>query len=939
MFRKLVLIYGLLSLAGCLDLGGGGGGGGSSNPAPPATSPPETPSQPPAGGGGATPDPETPETPQPPVTPPVTPPTEPPVTQPENRFPEPSAAVVDEVGALGFYDQTADGQPRPVRNDLTGTLAAMLQFVQSHSVDPQGNEAKNMPRLTSEREALLLVTPDPDQPLPRSLRVQVLVDGALKGDLTLRHPDELFRADRTGSDARPDVVYSRRAWSAVLPWDWVVPGMSLQLSDDQGRSGQRGAEAFDFAPPAELLVQAIRIGMLTPEVPGGQHWFNTQPAQAATDYFQTVPIARMVASRYEDVLLRKVMVANGTIYDADQGQASATTGDVYSGDMRENTAKSTFSTGINLANWGITSAGMASQEQPQLTNSAVIHHARGQYANGPVNHGLSGGNGILTLIDSVGNEFSHEIGHHYGLGHYPGQSGDNYFWSGHHHDSGWGYIAYRKRMRANLHWTRAKTGGLNGMPIYADAYSFATDAMAGGNFASGLSRYTHYTGYSTRQKIQPALNRAVWAPDSPTGYRKWDATSRKMEVFQPKTPTSRTVWYNSADGNYRKPRLFGVPVITLLGGYDPETGAAVLYPALRGNWGQVYDLPPPDAAATSRQCWLEVSFVNDRTQRIAVAPTRLGSNANKLHVNLAQVEQPVAAALQCRDTAGAATTELASVVIPQGQPALPPPVIVGREAGFQALRQEELPQLDAALTALAGQLVPTLKGNARVLFDSYSDQPDGLSATAQQVRQRLLDQQARALRLNRWLDAYGAQLAGSADAGQALDALLATLQFDSRTLLPPRQGFAMGNGNCVRVEQVDGAWQPYVLAKAQCTGSAEEQWRVDASGRIRSVAQPTQCLTASNDVGLSACDSQQDAQAWDFSALPQLKAGSRCLDLSGGYLTNGRGKLILYGCTGGANQKWYGPTLSDNGLLPLLQSRNIAAFTAYAEQRAQAVAP
>eukprot|EP01031_Cornospumella_fuschlensis_P019653 gene19653-24077_t len=186
-----------------------------------------------------------------------------------------------------------------------------------------------------------------------------------------------------------------------------------------------------------------------------------------------------------------------------------------------------------------------------------------------------------------------------------------------------------------------------------------------------------------------------------------------MEVFQPKTPTSSNVWYNSADGNYRKPRLFGVPVITLLGGYDPVTHDAVLYPALRGNWGQVYDLPAPNAAATSQQCWLEVSFASGATQRIAVAPTRLGSNANKLHINLAQAEQPTAAALQCRDTAGAATTELASLIIPQGLPAMAPAVIVGRDARFDALRNEELPKLDNALAALAGQAVPALKGEAR----------------------------------------------------------------------------------------------------------------------------------------------------------------------------------------------------------------------------------
>lgn len=149
----------------------------------------------------------------------------------------------------------------------------------------------------------------------------------------------------------------------------------------------------------------------------------------------------------------------------------------------------------------------------------------------------------------------------------------------------------------------------------------------------------------------------------------------------------------------------------------------------------------------------------------------------------------------------------------------------------------------------------------------------------------------------------------------------------------------MNNGNCVRIEQADGAWKPYVAAKAQCTGGLEEKWRVDASGRIHSAAQPAQCLTASGDIGLSPCDSQVDAQAWDLSALPQLKYGSRCMDLSGGYLTDGRGKLITYGCTGGANQKWYGLTLNDNGLFPLLQSRNLNLFSAYAEQRASSTAP
>ena len=938
MWRQALLLIGLLNLAGCLDLGGGGGGSDAPPRKPPVSEPqpplpPPQPPEPPL-------TPEPPPTPEPPLTPPSepeaepeqpTPPVEPPsVPPPADSFPEPQAAVIDEINALGFYDQTADGQERPLRNDLDGNLPAMLQFVQSHSLDPQGNEARKMPRLTSEREALLLVTPDNAlQPAPRQLQVQVLVDGQAKGELTLNPPEQLPWADRSGTDNRPDVVYSRRAWSVLLPWDWVVPGMTLQLRDDQGRRGARGAEAFDFAPPAQLVVQAIRLGMLTPPLAENGHWFLNQPAKAATDYFQTVPIARLIASQYEDVQLSRVMVASGVIYDT----ASAGTGDVYSGDMRENTAKSTFSTGINLANLGVTSAGMASQENPHLTQAAVIHHARGVYSNGVVSHGLSGGNGILTLYSSVGNEFSHEIGHHYGLGHYPGQQGDNYFWAGHHHDSGWGYIGHRKRMRANLHWTRAKNAGLAGMPVYADAYSFGSDAMSGGHYASSLSSYTHYTGYSTQLKIQPSLNKAVASADSPTGYRKWDETTRRMEVFDARVPNSTRIWYNRADGKYLAPRRQGVAVFTLLGGYDPVANSAVLYPPLRGNWGHVFDLPGVAANASGKQCWLEVGFAGGRSQQIAVAPLRLGSNANKLHINLAQDEQPLRATLHCQDNPASPAQQLAEVDFPQGLPAMPAPIIVGQEQGYSALRREELPRLQAALEALAKQSAPSLHGEARLLYDSYVEHRQELSALAQQVVQRIETQRQHALRLNRWLDAYSARLADSPAAREALEALLQRLQLASTPLLPAAQSFTLGSGHCVQVEQVDGQWRPYVADKAQCTGSRAELWLTDASGRLRSALRPELCLTASNDISLSTCNSLQDSQAWDFSALPQLKYTGRCADLSGGFLSNGRGKLIMYGCTGGANQKWYGLSLNDNPLLPLVANRHAALLLDYSASR------
>ncbi len=382
--------------------------------------------------------------------------------------------------------------------------------------------------------------------------------------IDLIEPTRIPASDQSNADGRPKVSYSKRAWSAALNWDEIRAGLNIRIIDPaNNRAGDLPAENIDFAVPGELVLHNIRLGLLTEPPKSTGHYMLLEPAKAGTDYFQTIPAARMVVAKYDDLKLDKVMVASGVIYDA----ASDTTGDVYSGDMRENTAKSTFGVGINLANWGITSASMASQEQPQLTQSVVAHHARGKYSNGDVTHGLSGGNGMLTLIDSIGNEFSHEIGHHYGLGHYPGSVGDNMFWAAHHADSGWGYIAFRNKMRGNLNWTSTKlSDGKNGVPNFLNQYAYGWDAMSGGGSASSISKYTHYTGYSTYSKIQPAFDRHVWDESSPTGYKKWNTITRQMEVSQPKVPSSKNVWYNSKDGNYLKPRLFGVPVYTILGG-------------------------------------------------------------------------------------------------------------------------------------------------------------------------------------------------------------------------------------------------------------------------------------------------------------------------------------------------------------------------------------
>ncbi|MEB6667048.1 M66 family metalloprotease [Acinetobacter vivianii] len=838
------------------------------------------------------------------------------------KYPEPNKDVIEEA-VLGFYDYDKLGLPRLLRNDLNGSFAAMLQFAQSHVVNPKNNEKDSMPRLTTEKDALLLVTPLAEMGDLQKLQVEIYQGNQLLRTVKLKEPSRIAASDQSNTDGRPPVSYSKRAWTVALKWHEIRAGLHLRVVDPlNNRSGDLAADNIDLAAPGELVVQNIRLGLLTDPPKSTGHYMLLEPAKAGTDYFQTIPAARMIVAKYDDLRLNKVMVASGVIYDT----ASATTGDVYSGDMRENTAKSTFGVGINLANWGITSASMASQEQPQLTQSVVAHYARGKYSNGDATHGLSGGNGMLTLIDSVGNEFSHEIGHHYGLGHYPGAVGENMFWAAHHADSGWGYIAFRNKMRGNLNWTNTNLGdGVNGVPNFLNKYAYGWDAMSGGATASSISKYTHYTGYSTSLKIQPAFDRYVWDADSPTGYKKWNATTRRMEVAQPKTPNSSNVWYNRADGNYLKPKMFGVPVYTILGGYDPEAQVGLIYPAAKGNWGNVFDLPQGNPNATTANCWLNVRFAS-ASQNIALAPQRMNGNANKFHINLAQSDAPQQVNLYCKKADQASAVLLSSFAIPANTTALAPAVEIGKDAEYSALRALELPQLEQALLNNKNKAVVNLSPESKLLFDSYRTFKDQLSPEAQTEMVRYTQQQIKLYRLNRWINVYRSDLTNlNADALTAFRAFVEKLElkgdlnFASSTSL-------LNRTNCLKAEKLaNGQLNAFISGVAGCTGDDSEKWVYDALGKIHNKQYIDQCLTttAGNVINLTPCSSTS-SQVWELDTAAQaIKQSNQCFDLEGGYLTNNRARLIRYRCTSGANQKWSIPVMNNSLVLAGLSAKNL----------------
>lgn len=836
-----------------------------------------------------------------------------------------SAEAAPEVigSTLGYFDYDANSKIRVIRNDLTGSFEAMLQFGQSHVVDPNGNESKKMPRLTMEKEALLLVTPSQAMGTIERLSADIYMNNQWLRTIELDDPTHIPQSDQTNTDERPRVQYSKRAWSARLNWDEIRPGLRIQFKDFHGRQGQITEDKIDFASPGELVLNNIRIGMLTAPPVSNGHYMLNDPVRAGSDYFQTIPAAEMTVAKYDDIQLDRVMIADGTIYDT----ASASQGGVYEGDMRENVGKSTFSVGINLANWGITSASMASQNQPQLTQTVVAHHSRGKYANGESNHGLSGGNGMLTLYDSVGNEFSHEIGHHYGLGHYPGQEGDNQFWTSHHADSGWGYIPYRNMMRGNLIWNNKDLWATStGIANFLALYPHSRDAMSGGYASSSVSRYTHYTGYSTYLKIQPHFNRYVWDKTSPTGYKKWNEVTRQMEVAQPTMPDSAApVWYQPKQ-NYLRPRVFGEPVVTILGGYDPVAKVGLLYPAARSNWGNVYDLPAANTALNQDACWLNVQYPNTVTN-IALAPTRLGSNANKLHVNLALEDHPQKVDLYCKQV-NAAAKLLSTTVIPQYATAIIPAVKIGKAQGYKALRDVELPLLEQELLNQAANNIIVLSPNGLMLYQAYKSYKNEMSLAAQQVLERYGVQESKLMRLNRWVDSnYDGLAKELVDTKRELFALLNELGLQSDDPLA-QSTLLKNNKNCLKTElTTNKKMDVYISGPSACTADDTEQWVYDSLGRIHSKAAMGQCLTGnggSAKVTLTDCVVNNAAQVWSMDATTSaIKQSGQCLDLNSGNLVNNRQIAIRYSCSGNNNQRWTMLNQNTSFILAGATSRNI----------------
>lgn len=515
-------------------------------------------------------------------------------------------------GELYFVSKTK--HPSNVSGDFQGYVS----FAQSHTIAPEGNSQNELPRMVSNRDTLLMFTVQVPYQADNVIYAEIIdKNGIVLGKLELNPPSSMPKSDRPNNlgEDRPNVTYAENTWTGIIPWNWVQPGITIQFEDVQGQTSE--LNNIDVGGENEIVIHNIRIGMLTE--PPVLNQLEDNPMLAA-DYFQKLPITSMIVGNYSPISLKEVVLPDGTVYT----ESSTSEGGYHTGDMRELIGKSLISMGINNANFGINETAGSAQWQPHYYNQYVTHKSVGVYSNGLQYHGLSGGNGMATLLDTVGNEFSHELGHAYGMGHYPGGG----LFSTHNENSGWGWDALSNRFIANFLWNQSGVTDIDGEVTHPfnELYRYNTDAMAGGVASSPISQYTHHTGY-TAKRIQQNFEKTGRL--TKYGYEKWNESTKRME---------------SHDIG-KVPSVYGTEVVTLVGYYDPlMEKSSYIYPALHGSFGHTYQQDAP----TAIQCWVDVEVENGDVKRFPLTGKRLrDGQMNKFHVNVTRSEEPKSASVYC----------------------------------------------------------------------------------------------------------------------------------------------------------------------------------------------------------------------------------------------------------------------------------------------------
>ncbi|MDA9557284.1 M66 family metalloprotease [Vibrio sp.] len=322
------------------------------------------------------------------------------------------------------------------------------------------------------------------------------------------------------------IQYGEGYWSVSVPAKFIQPGISFKFAQNSQEGQLNHVPVGGFT---QAFFTTIDVGLLTEP----RDKFDFQDVEKYhRDYFHQAPFSQFTVAKYNPLHLTEVMMPDGTLYT----QSSSDEGSGHTGDMRQRIVKEFIADSISNANYGVTSS--EPSEKGQLFNAGQInvHTSQGLYNNGVVVHGWSGGAGRATLAESIGNEFSHEIGHNWNLGHYPGGRNGSAHRPADEINSTWGWDSEYNTFRPNF--DKNQTGlatcfndvdssweciePFHGYPYYKGSMSGGTLSFPYGNVM------TLYTPLALNTMLNYLETKMIFEPSSPTGFMKWDDATQQM---------------------------------------------------------------------------------------------------------------------------------------------------------------------------------------------------------------------------------------------------------------------------------------------------------------------------------------------------------------------------------------------------------------------------
>ncbi|EHN69070.1 M66 family metalloprotease [Aliivibrio fischeri] len=325
------------------------------------------------------------------------------------------------------------------------------------------------------------------------------------------------------------VAYSDKAYTVALPAEVMQPGLTLTFSTNEGQEGL--LTDIKLGANTNFIINAVDIGLLTE--PRNAFSF-AKERELQRQYFQNIQVSKLTVNPYESIHFPEIMLPDGRLLqDVDPSKA-----DGYGSDSHYRVARELVSAGINSANYGVNSSNVRNAtawniDNPYHAVQVTVNMSVGKYSGGLINHGMLGSYvGVASVANSTGNEFSHEVGHEFGVGaHYPGGFNGAVHNRSTERNSAWGWDANKNLFIPNF------TREANNQSMCAEggcAEPFAGHMFGKGTMSGGWPLYPSQNAYTLLAPYESSVfqdameSKANFDLNSPTGYSKWDHETQSM---------------------------------------------------------------------------------------------------------------------------------------------------------------------------------------------------------------------------------------------------------------------------------------------------------------------------------------------------------------------------------------------------------------------------